>query len=323
MPALVVYGDALVDITVRIDNLPQTGGDAIIDDLQILPGGSAGNCAAIAARLGVEVKFVGLTGRDSFGQLLRRDLEAHGVDVAALRLGGGSTGATITLLDRDGEPTYLSFRGVTASMPYGPLPDGLPGPGDTLHVSGYSFQTPDSRHTAHALMAAAREVGAAVSLDPSHHFARQVMENYPDALGGLAFLFPNRDEARLMTGLQDPAQAARRLCEIGVQMVLLKMGADGCLLATEGSVTSVPAYPAQVVGATGAGDAFSAGFLAAAMSGCAPEDAARVGHAAAARVIGEVGGHTAAPTLAELERFAAARNDPLLGAALKTVLSAL
>jgi sugar/nucleoside kinase (ribokinase family) len=309
-PTLVVYGDALVDISAQVAKLPESGGDAIVGDFAVLPGGSATNCAAVAGRLGTRVKFIGLTGRDTFGEMLHRDLEAHGVNVRDLRGVDAATGATITLVDQSGQPTYLSFRGAAATVPYGPLPADLLRSGDHLHVSGYSFQTKHSRETARSLMAAAREVGANVSLDPSYNFAREVVESYSDALGGLRFLFPNETEARLMAGTKDPAAAAQRLREMGVDTVLLKMGAEGCLIAGAAGVIRVPAYtPARVVDAAGAGDAFAGGFLAAVLKGAPVEDAARVGNAAAALVIGEVGGHTAAPTVAELRAFAEAHAD--------------
>jgi 2-dehydro-3-deoxygluconokinase len=73
------------------------------------------------------------------------------------------------------------------------------------------------------------------------------------------------------------------------------------------------------VDAVGAGDTFAGGFLAAVLSGCSPENAARVGHAAAAQVIGAVGGHAAAPTVAELEAFAAEQKDAPLQAALSSL----
>jgi len=315
-PTLVIYGDVLAEISAQVADFPRPGADAIVHDLAILPGGSAANCAVVAARLGTRVKFVGMAGDDDFGQMVRRALATDGVDLIALRQADGPTATVIALVDGSGERTFLSFRGVAASVPYGPLPDAILRPGDWLHVSGYSFQTPHSRQTARVLMAAAREVGATISLDPSYHFARQVASEYPDALNGLGYLFPSAAEAALMTGTQDPTQAAEQLRAKDIGTVLLKLGSQGCLIASEDGLTQVPAYPLErVVDTTGAGDAFAGGFAAATLRGCSLEDATRVGNAAAARVITVIGGQTAAPTVSQLRAFAEMQDDARLLAA--------
>lgn len=316
-PAIITYGDVLVDVSAQVKALPKTGQDAIVNDLRFLPGGSAANCAAVAARLGAVAKFIGLTGQDPFGTMLLQDLEQHGVDTRALRQVAGPTAMVITIIDNTGERTFLSFRGVAAVVPYGPLPTSIMQAGDCLHISGYTFQTTHSRHTAQSLMAAARKVGATISLDPSFHFARQAMDSYRYVLDDLGFLFPNEEEAFLITQTQDPAQAAKHLRNLGVKTVLLKLGAAGCLIATEAGMLRVPAYsPARVLDTTGAGDAFAGGFLAATLKGCPVEEAACVGHAAAAMVIAEVGGHAGAPTVSQLRTFAEEKDDARLLTAL-------
>ncbi len=316
-PAIIAYGDVLVDVSVQVKTFPKSGQDAIVDDLRLLPGGSAANCAAVAAALGAVVKFIGVTGRDPFGAMLLQDLEQHGVDTRALRQVAGPTAMVITIIERTGERTFLSFRGMAAVVPYGSLPTSIVQAGDCLHISAYTFQTAHSRRTALSLMAAARKVGATISLDPSFHFARRALGSYRQVLDGLDFLFPNEEEASLMARTQDPAQAAKHLCDLGVKTVLLKLGAAGCLIATEAGMCRVPTYsPARVLDTTGAGDAFAGGFLAATLKGCPAEEAACVGHAAAAMVIAEVGGHAGAPTISQLRTFAQEKDDARLLAAL-------
>jgi len=316
-PALVTYGDIVVEADAQVEAIPKAGQDAIVNDLRFLPGGSAPNCAAVAANLGATARFIGLVGQDAFGKMLVQDLEQHSVDISALRQVAGPTAVAIIIIDRTGERTFLSFRGAGASVPYGSLPASILRMGDCLHISAYSFQTTHSRDTALGLMAVAREVGAAISVDPSFHFARRVMDQYRHVLNNLDFFFPNKEEAFLITETQDPAEAAERLRNLGIKTVLLKLGADGCLIATEAGISRIPAYSApRVVDTTGAGDAFAGGFLAATMKGCPLEEAARVGHAAAAMIVATVGGHTGAPTLSDLRDFAQDQCDASLLAAI-------
>ena len=307
---LVTYGDVLIEVDARVEAIPKAGRDAIVTDLRFMPGGSAANCAAVAAKLGARARFLGLVGQDTFGAMLIQDLEHHGVDISGLRTAAGPTAVAIIIIDSAGERTFLSFRGVGASAPYGPPPASLLQAGDCLHISGYSFQTPYSRDTALCLIAAAQEVGARISVDPSFHFARQVMTEFRYLLDGIDFFTPNQEEAFQITGIQEPTDAAERLRSLGIGTVLLKLGREGCLIATQLGIEHIPAYSVpRVIDTTGAGDAFAGGFLAATLKDCRLEEATCVGHAAAALVVAKVGGHAGAPTVSELRDFAREQQD--------------
>ena len=314
---LVIYGDVSADVLVRTESVPRPGEDAVVDSLSLLPGGSGANCAAVAAKLGACVKFLGLTGRDAFGGMLIRDLARHGVDVRQVRRVHGPTAMIVIIVDKNGERTFLSSRGAATTVDYGPLGRPVLKRGDILHLSGYCFQTPQSRQTALSLLSVACKVGAQVSLDPSFSFARDAPDSFSGVLGVLDFLFPNEKEAVSITGKRDPSQAADWLTQLGIKTVVLKLGADGCLVKTSERELRVPSYPIRrVVDTTGAGDAFAGGFLAAVLKNCTLEEAACVGHAAAAMIIAEMGGHTAAPTVTQLKAFAREQHDERLRVAL-------
>jgi sugar/nucleoside kinase (ribokinase family) len=296
---LIVYGDIGMDIFVQVDAIPHTGEDAIAHELALLPAGSAANCAAIAARLGTLVEFVGLTGRDQLAEMLVADLRKYQVGVRHLRQVDGPAAVIIAVVDAQGERTMFSYRGVSTQTAYGELPHDLIGHDDYLHLSGYSFQDEYSKASALACMAQAREKGARIALDPSFHFAREYKSNHAHALQDIDFIFPNREEAALMSGTDDPAAAAAIIRAFGPKTVVIKLGSQGCLIASNQATLHVPAYPANaVVDTTGAGDAFCGGFLAALLRGLDLCLAAKMGHATAVQVIGQSGGRTGAPTLA-------------------------
>ena len=99
-------------------------------------------------------------------------------------------------------------------------------------------------------------------------------------------LLPNADEARLLTGCADPADAARALAERHA-IVAVSLGADGALWATREALVHRPAHDTVVVDTTGAGDAFAAGLLAAWLHSPAVDPAAALdaGLARAAAVV--------------------------------------
>jgi ribokinase len=314
---LIVYGDIAVDVVVQADGAPEPGGDASGGHIAILPGGSAANCAVAAARLGTPVQFVGVTGSDYLAEMLVKDLLDNAVGAPHLRRTPAPTAVVVVLINRHGERTFYSFRGAAASAAYGPIAADLLRPGDWLHLSGYSFQDECSRETALALIARGKEVGATISLDPSFHSARDFRTRMYPVLRDIDLLFPNREEAERMTGVRQPAEAAALLRALGPRVVAIKLGSEGCYVASDEGNTYVPAYPVHnVVDTTGAGDAFCGGFLTATLRNMPPNQAARVGHVVAASVIAREGGHGGSPRIAEIIEALDEYGDSALASAL-------
>lgn len=312
---LVVYGDINMDIAITTDGLPQLGGDAVIRALKLLPGGSAANCAAVAARLGARVELAGAVGDDLIGRLLLDDLRSFGVGVQHVRVEGESSGVVIALVGKAGERSFLSYRGANAQVDYGAPPPDVIAPGDILHISGYSFQNAHSRRAALAWIEQAKQVGARLSLDPSFHFAGDIanLDIFPD----LDVIFPNEDEAQRLTGETDPKQAAAALRARGCKSVVVTLGAGGCYIDSKQGRLHVPAYaPVQVVDTIGAGDAFCGGYLTGLLRGLGVVQSAQVGHAAAVRVIEAAGGRSGAATLAEVVAFLRRQGEGTLASVL-------
>jgi len=302
-PKLIVYGDIAVDVTILAAATPTPGGDVTDAEIYVRPGGSAANCAVVAARLGVPVEFVGVTGSDYLAQMLSDDLCANGVSCQHLRQTTSPTAVIAVMVYPDGERTFYSFRGAAALAPYGPLPSDLIRPGDFVHLSGYSFQDELSRETAHQVIALARKAGATISLDPSFHAVQDFRNKLLPVMSDIDIMFPNAEEARRITGERAIERAAAALQSFGLKTVVIKLGAEGCYLAAPCRSIHVPACPADaVVDATGAGDAFCGGFLAGLLNGLDPTEAARLGHVAAVHVIAHRGGHAGAPALAEVRQ---------------------
>jgi sugar/nucleoside kinase (ribokinase family) len=230
-----------------------------------------------------------------------KDLFENAVSTLHLRRTTAPTAVVVVILNRQGERAFYSFRGAAATAAYGPIAADLLRPGDWLHLSGYSFQDESSRETALALIARGKEVGATISLDPSFHSARDFRTKMYPVLADIDLLFPNREEAERMTGVSAPPQAAALLRTLGPKTVVIKLGSDGCYVASDEGNTYVPAYPVHdVVDATGAGDAFCGGFLASTLRNMPPSQATQVGHAVAASVIARRGGHIGSPTISEI-----------------------
>jgi sugar/nucleoside kinase (ribokinase family) len=280
--ALIVYGDLCVDIVARAVRLAGSGEESTLESLEVTPGGAALNCAIAAARAGApKVEVIGMVGEDEFGRLLMERLLEYNVGTSLVRVRGGArTGTVLSLVSgAQGERTLYSYRGVNAEL-YGELP--RVDPGDYLYLSGYSIQDAGSRANALALRSACR---AGCLLDPSFQFAGSA-DSF--VLQGLDWITPNECEARLLTGCAKVEDCAAALHSRGVPNVVVKLGAEGCLVSAAGSEPfRVPAAGARLpTNTTGAGDAFCGGFLAALMAGRCAREAAEAGNRAAALAIG-------------------------------------
>ena len=312
---LLTYGDILVEFSAHVDTVPKTGEDSTIKVFRILAGGSAANCAVSCARLGIKVKQLGMVGEDSFGEFLVDDLRTSGVSTELVRQVPGTSAFAIIIVDANGERTMLSHRDIATSDIASGFSEVHLNASDHVHVSGYAFQTDYTSQIANKLLIDAHEAGATTSIDPSFQFACNYHESHQLLFGGLDYLFPNEDEAYQMTGESVVQNAAAKLLDSGVKCVIVTSGRLGCLIANEtiAGFVKVPAYDVpHPVDTTGAGDGFVGGFLAARMKGIDLEPAARVGHAVAASVVMDFGGHVGSPNVTQLQQFAGEREDPKL-----------
>lgn len=114
---------------------------------------------------------------------------------------------------------------------------------------------------AHAL----RDQGVVVGIEPFKHADHRLSEAELRALVSAAPIFsPNLYEVETMIGPGEPLAQAHRLAAAGAAIVALRLGADGSLvhLAETGEMWRIPTYPATVVDACGAGNAYCGGCLA-------------------------------------------------------------
>jgi len=114
-------------------------------------------------------------------------------------------------------------------------------------------------------------------------------------------IFPNREEATLLSGKRDPRDAVQSLHSRGVKTVVVTLGGDGCLVSCASGTESIRIQPTEkVLDTTGAGDAFCGGFLTAWLNGLDPWQCARMGSAAAAYVVTRLGAREHTPTLSDV-----------------------
>ncbi|MFJ8105215.1 carbohydrate kinase family protein [Streptomyces sp. NPDC096132] len=290
--ALLVVGDVVTDVVARHRGLLAAGTDTAAV-IRTLPGGAGANVACWAAHWGcADVRLLGRVGADSVAWH-ERELTACGVRPRLVVDPVAPTGTVICLVDTDAaaERTFLTDSGAALRLEPGDWSAALLDGVRRLHLSGYLLFSESGRGMVRTAVASARAHGVRVSLDPaSAGFLVELgVDRFLDLVEGVDVLLPSRDEACLLTGLPDGADAAAELSR-HVPLVVSKQGADGALIARNGAVlTRVPAVPATPRDTTGAGDAFTGAFLAALLTGTEPGAAAAEGCRAGARAVERVG----------------------------------
>jgi sugar/nucleoside kinase (ribokinase family) len=289
---VVVVGDLMTD-TVAHASLALARGSDTPATVTMHGGGSGANIAAWLAVDGAEVAFVGRRGADIAGRNRDMELMGYGVDARLVMDPERPTGTCVVMVTHKGDHAMLSDPGANAALSAEDLPKDLFAPGSHLHVSGYTLLNPGSRQAVLAAMSHADRAGMSISVDGASAapLERVGAEPFLQLTNGATLLFVNAAQGKVLTGRDDPGQAARVL-NAWYPHVVMKLGADGAMIYSNGRPEPfrVPGPPVErVIDGTGAGDAFCAGFLPAWLANKPPGEALASGCRLAARALSLVG----------------------------------
>lgn len=290
---LVSTGSILVDLVLDLPALPERGGDVLAEQVLMAAGGGM-NILAAASRLGLPSAYAGPHGTGPFGDRVRSALADD--DVVALLPADTSqdTGYCITLVERDGERTFVTVTGADAAADGRALAAVVPRSDDAVYVSGYDLAYPVSGPVVSGWVAGLRD-GPLVVVDPGPLVADIDGDRWAQVLPRTDVLTLNDREAAHLPAL-------RPLLRPGA-VVVHRIGADGAEL-------HLPGHGAQVVGAprvdavdtTGAGDTHVGAMLAGLAHGLGWPAAVLLANQAAAWSV-TVRGGVAGPTREQLHDF--------------------
>ena len=288
MPELLALGDCNPDLVLMGgDLMPAFGQREQLADRAVLTiGGSAAIMACGAARLGVETALVAAVGTDPLGDYVVGAVRDRGVDVSGVCRTDADTGITV-VLSRGDDRAILTASGAITALTAADVDRELLTGVRHLHVASY-FLLDGLRPGLPALVAAAREAGATVSLDPQDDPSGQWQEGLPELIPHVDLLFVNERESAALDTSACP-------------LVVVKRGREGAAARTPAGEARHPGVAVEAVDATGAGDSFDAGFLAAWLGGVEIGEALALACACGALSTRAPGGVDAQPTRDEAE----------------------
>lgn len=307
MARVIHTGQALVDATAQVPNLPGRGSNVMAASWGQAAGGAV-NILVAAARSGAESVHTGAIGTGPNGDLVRAALEAEGVTCSAAPVKGLDTALCVVLVEPGAERTFITMQGAERRLSLEALASSDPRPGDLVCVTGYSLAVESTRVPLEEWLGALPD-GVDVVLDPGAAFA-----DLPEAvrhrmLTRTTVWTSNLDEAEALTGPLGMAGAAAAIADLLPDAVtIVRDGPAGCAVHFDGATTVVPGFPQRPVDTNGAGDAHTGVLTAELARGSDPVTACRRANIAGAIKVTRHGPATA-PTAAEIDAFAAGLPD--------------
>jgi sulfofructose kinase len=270
---IVCLGSVVLDQVFWIEEWPAEPVKMVARAHEARGGGMAATAAVAIAALGGRSTFWGRVGGDPGGQAVVEQLAAAGVDVADVRFcPGASTAVSAVLITESGERMLVASRGNGFDDDAASLPlDRLGGVRAVL----CDVRWPEGTM---ALFKAARAAGipsvldADVSPDP-------ILRELVDLADHVVFSEP---ALRALTGRRNPAEALADVEQAHARQLGVTLGASGCALWQDGSMTVVPGYDVAVRDTNGAGDTFHGAYALAISEGEPPLRAAAFANAAGA-----------------------------------------
>jgi sugar/nucleoside kinase (ribokinase family) len=262
------------------------------------PSGAPGIFIDQAARQGARAVFAGAVGDDAFGGVVLDRLTEAGVSGALIRsVPGVPTGSAFVSYDTDGGRHFVfnMAHSAAARFPHGveAVAGFVAGGVDVLHVSGSALGDPTMRARIFAVCTALHGRGVRLSIDPNvrHELIRDA--GYVEVVRALidraAYVLPSDADAEFLFPGESFEAWSGRLLAAGAEVVALKRGADGAMARDAAETLSRPAFPAEVVDPTGAGDCFCATFVTLHAGGAPLGTALGRAAAAGALAVGRLG----------------------------------
>ncbi len=286
-----------VDHVYRLPEFPKPDSPAAklrIAHHAITCGGQTATTVCTCAAMGLRSRYVGATGNDDHGRLVRDELSRRGVDITHTAVRDAANAYAVILLDDvQGERVVLWDRESRLDLTPGDIDAAGIGDARLLHVDDV-----DAEASIHAA-SIAREAGIPVMSD-----IERVGDRTEALIASVTVPIFAEHALEPLTGERDFERALRVLRRRHDGMLCVTLGARGAMLLDGDRLYHEPAFQAAVLDTTGAGDVFRGGFIAALLRGNLPGDILRFANAAAAISCTRLGAINGVPTLEETQALA-------------------
>ncbi|MBR4727087.1 MAG: ribokinase [Clostridia bacterium] len=295
---VLVFGSFNIDHVYAMPHLPDRGETLYCSGYEVHVGGKGLNQALALQKAGARTFAAGKVGPD--GAYLTDYLKSGGVDVSAVAVSDVPTGHTIIECDPDGQNQMILFGGANRVITEADCDAVLAAHGDAaLLLTEYETSCVEP------MLRKAKAAGIRTAINPSPFV--DALRDFPYELADCIVL--NQSEGESITGETDPAQVVRALYARNHGEIILTLGAHGAIYYNGDALVQMPAYRVNAVDTTGAGDTFTGYCLQALLDGKSPQEALRIGQAAAAIEVTRPGAAETIPSRDQVEAFLQAQGE--------------
>lgn len=308
---VLAIGNAIVDVIARCEEdflVAQSvakGSMTLIDEAQaeklyaamgpatVISGGSAANTAVGAASFGAKCAFIGKVKADAVGDLFAHDIVASGVAFGtAAAQSGAATARSFILVTPDGERTMNTYLGACQDLSEKDIDPATVRAAAVTYLEGYLWDPPQAKLAFRKAADIAHQAGREVALTLSDSFCvERYRAEFLDLIrtGIVDLVFANEHELKALYETSDFATALTALRREAKKAAVTR-SEKGALIVEGDKTFEIAAFPIEsFVDATGAGDAYAAGFLFGYTAGMGYKKAGQLGALAASHVIQKIG----------------------------------
>lgn len=267
-----------------------------VDSCDFRLGGNACNASVGFSRLGLKTALFAETGDDEFAQKILKDLSKENVDKRFIIKTPNAPSSFSMIINFKGERTIFvehvkrehnfSFDTVFPDWVY-------------LTSIGNAWKEAYKK-----TLGFVEKNMLNLAFNPGTFQTKEGVEVFMDVLKKTKILFVNKEEAEELLKRKDEVQnLLKGLKEFGPEIIVLTNGTKGSFsIDKNGKILELDIFPQEAIERTGAGDAYTSGFLAAHILGKSIEDAMKWGSINAASVISKIGAQPGLLAKEEIEK---------------------
>ncbi len=272
-PDIISLGELLVEIMRPEIDIPHYKYGATY--MGPFPSGAPAIFIDSAARMGSKFQlttgFIGVIGKDDFGNCIIEKLKEDNVDISQIRVNSHlTTGIAFNQYNSDGSRKFIFAKGAAGETSPHDIKEDYFKNIKNLHIMGSSLSISEtSKDACYKAIRLAKESNSNViiSFDPNFRLEMMEIEKIikisKPVLEATTILLPSGEEAELLADIKGSKEACQRLLKMGPKIIALKQGKDGCLIFTPNNLNGLKVDAFRVIekDPTGAGDSFGGAFI--------------------------------------------------------------
>ena len=263
---VICIGAALVDMIAQVVRYPSDDDEVFVSDLTVLSGGAAANTAYACAKIGLSTAFIGKLGeKDTFREKIINDFKEVSVETRLIKYSKEyRTGTAYVALNQKGERRIYAYSGAANFLSKEDISERELKNAKIIFLSSLKNIEP---------LIAAAEIGKSVStpviLNPGMLIVDQGFTKIKKLLEKIDVLILSQREYRTLLNVKENElnedtilKYSNKLLSLGIRVIVVTLGGKGSFFLTEkGNGLIAPLELSDIIDTTGAGDAFSAGFI--------------------------------------------------------------